>query len=99
MIRAQQGKPPLTLDVLNRYRSSVLVMTLEEVRAEFNTLNALTGFDRKTSPATDAQRAVIARLERVVHGTRKTGFKDAMTYAGASLYIEDLRALRESKVA
>lgn len=98
-IRDAEGKAPATADRLDAYRSRVLAMSLDEVRAEFAKANEMTGFDRSTSPATDNQRAVIARLERVVYGARQTNYKDVMTYAAASLYIEDLQALREAKRA
>jgi len=77
----------------------ILEMPQSEVRAKFDELNSVTGFDRFTSPATIDQRRRISQLEIGVYGRMRTTYRDELTFTQASERIEDLAKLRAEAAA
>jgi hypothetical protein len=78
--------------------AKVLAMPLSEVRAEFDKLNAVTGFKRDTADATLAQRRRLSQLEIGVYGASRTTWTTALTFLEASdritALIDTLSAMR-----
>lgn len=95
----REGLPAPTPEVIEKFRAKVLAAPLGDVRAMFATVNGLLGFDRKTSPATVNQLAIVGRLEKALYGERRTTFLTALTYAEASTLIDELNAARAAKAA
>lgn len=82
------------------HTAKILAMTLPEVQDAFARVNARTGFDRYSSPATAAQRKRIVQLEVAAYGKPTTTFLNALTFIQASDLITALVAMRaESKSA
>ncbi|CAN5262570.1 hypothetical protein BH09ACT3_BH09ACT3_08680 [soil metagenome] len=74
-------------------KREVLTLPQERVKAIIDQLNSELGFSRSFSPASDAQRMVIADLEKKVYGEKRTQIHDPLTFAEADSKIKLLRAV------
>jgi hypothetical protein len=97
--RKRLGKFPLTLTEEAEVTAWCLSATLPDIRAKFELLNAVTGFDRLTSEATTEQRRRISQLEVGLYGRRVTNFTRQMTFQEASDFIETLATTRNEERA
>lgn len=78
-----------------RLYDDVIASPHSAVQKEFKRINEATGFDRDVNPSTDAQRVLIAKLERLLFGRSKTA-SWSLTFGEADLKIKALKLQRDS---
>jgi translation initiation factor 2B subunit (eIF-2B alpha/beta/delta family) len=85
------GTTPASEAEAQAYRQRIMRNPQAKVQKLISKLNEELGFTPATTPASDSQRNLIGMLEQMLHGTKKTTYRDALTFKEADVKIRLLR--------